>query len=129
MMSDPIVDRIKVFFKALEDTREGSELMKLHDHTYQFQVTDAFPPSFFCVSFEGGKVNFGEGEIKNASIRNVTRVEAPTETYVDLIEGRLRPSEAWLKQKWWVSGQMSKRPLHGFIMRLIRTGQDLRIQA
>lgn len=128
-MADTIFERMKVFVEALGDTREGTELAKLYDHAYQFEVTDAPAPTFFFVKFAGGKIAFGEGKVENPNVRDVTRVEAPAQTYVDLIEGRLKPSEAWIRQKWWVSGQMSKRPLHAFIMRFIRTGQDLRIQA
>jgi len=112
------------FFRRIEDNEKRKHLIGLFDRTFQFKLSDGDP---FVMKMENGSITFEKTEISKPDLlKEVTLIETDTQTISDLVDGKLGPSDALDDGRLWMSSLMAAKPQNFHLLRLLRTGQELR---
>ncbi len=112
------------FFKRIEENAGLKEVRSMFRRIFQFRLKDG--DSFFLEA-KNGKFSLKKGEVSNPDfLKDVTLVETDTQTLMDIIQGKIRPSETLEDGRMWMSSLMAVKVQNFWLLRLFRIGQDLR---
>jgi len=124
---ETMVDTIKSlqdFFKKIEGDAESKEVRSMFRRIFQFKLKDGDP---FFLEVKNGKFSLMKGEVPNPDfLKDVTLVETDTQTLIDIIQRKIRPSEPLEDGRLWMSSLMAVKVQNFWLLRLFRIGQDLR---
>ncbi|MFB3883875.1 MAG: SCP2 sterol-binding domain-containing protein [Thermodesulfobacteriota bacterium] len=119
-----IMKSLEGFFKRIEGDAESKEIRSMCRRIFQFRLKDGDP---FFLEAKNGKFSVKKGEVPNPDfLRYVTLVETDTQTLVDIIQGRIKPSDPLEDGRMWMSGLMAVKVQNFWLLRLFRIGQSLR---
>lgn len=112
------------FFKRIEEDAGLKEVRSMFRRIFQFRLKDGDP---FFLEAKNGKFSLKKGEVSNPDfLKDVTLVETDTQTLMDIIQGKIRPSETLEDGRMWMSSLMAVKVQNFWLLRLFRIGQDLR---
>lgn len=119
-----IMKSLQEFFKKVEADKGSKDVQNMFRRIFQFKLRDGDP---FILEAENGKFLFKKGEVSNPDLlKDVTLIEADTQTLQDIIQGRITPSDTLENGTMWMSSMMAVKIQNYWLLRLLRIGQGLR---
>jgi hypothetical protein len=119
-----IMRSLEDFFKRIEEDAGLIEIRSMFRRIFQFRLKDGIP---FFLKAENGKFSLKKGEVSNPDfLKDVTLVETDTQTLMDIIQGKVTPSNTLEDGRMWMSSLMAAKVQNFWLLRLFRIGQSLR---
>ncbi|MEI9477251.1 MAG: hypothetical protein WCO26_11815 [Deltaproteobacteria bacterium] len=119
-----VIKSLQDFFKRIEEDAESKEVRNMFRRTFQFKLKDGDP---FVLEAENGNFSFNKGEVPSPDfLKDVTLVETDTHTLLDIIQGKITPSDTMEDGRMWMSSLMAAKLQNFWLLRLMRIGQGLR---
>lgn len=91
-----LLEGMRHFFEKLENDEEGKKVLSFLERDFQFKLADG---GSFVMSIRAKRFSFEQGELPDQNFRRVTPVYTDEATLMDLMAGRVSPSEAYFSQR------------------------------
>ncbi len=111
---------MKKFFAKVKESQEGSKVIMMYDHTFQF---DTGGKDDFYMEIKRGQVTVKKGRVPKYDFLSVSIVETTSEVIEKVLKGRMSPAEAF-EGPMWFKGAWTKRRFHVWLTRMFRIGQE-----
>ncbi|MFQ5912047.1 MAG: hypothetical protein ACE5JS_02585 [Nitrospinota bacterium] len=137
-MADEVFEKLCAHFKRIAENDLTKGALNFADATFQFRVVEEWPKDphypytwhlerdgeWYWVEIKNGTLKFGSGYVSDKlPFRECIPVQAERKILLDILEGRIRPSDAWFSDKLFV-GNFSVGSVNGaWVIALLRLGQ------